>query len=169
MGLDLTGLGGLGSAAAAIAHEVGKLIPDQNLRTQVEAAAEEGARSMAQKALEYQNQQQLADIDLLKAQIELNKAEANSESWVAKNWRPFLAFSLSLVFVFGIVSSIVVFLFGLKADFGPITSLFELALTVLLPLAGIRTLDKHLGVAPSTKTAPKALPVDTKPTVRGNS
>ena len=50
------GMGGLGEAFKAALDNIGKLIPDTDLRTKVQAAAQEGQQRLAEKVYDYAQQ-----------------------------------------------------------------------------------------------------------------
>ena len=151
---DLLGMGGLGAAAKAALDNIGKVIPDANLRIKVQAAAQEEQQRLAEKVYDYAQQEKMAEFDLLKAQLEVNQAEAGSESFFLRGWRPFLAWSMVATLLAILWTCLLLFAFGGRQDFTAFNPFLQIVLGILLPLAGLRTLDKGLGVAPSCKTAP---------------
>jgi hypothetical protein len=153
---DILGVGGVGDAAKALLEDIGKLIPDANLKARVLEAAQARQQQLAEQVYDYTQQQKLAEFDLLKAQVELNKAEATSESFFSRGWRPFLAWAMAATLLAIIWSCLLLYAFGHKDDFRAFDPFLQIVLGILLPLAGLRTLDKGLGVAPSRKTAPRA-------------
>jgi hypothetical protein len=164
---DVLGVGGVGNAAQALLEDIGKIIPDTNLRAKlkeaVEARQQELQQQLVQQAYEQARQQAQQDFELLKVQGELIKAEAGSESFFLRGWRPFLAWSMIATLLAILWTCLLLFAFGGRQDFTAFNPFLQIVLGILLPLAGLRTLDKGLGVAPSRKTAPpRATPVDTQ-------
>ena len=161
---DLLGMGGLREAAKAALDNIGKVIPDANLRIKVQAAAQEEQQRLAEKVYDYAQQEKMAEFDLLKGQLEVNKAEAGSESFFLRGWRPFLAWAMVATLLAILWTCLLLFAFGGRQDFTAFNPFLQIVLGILLPLAGLRTLDKGLGVAPSCKTAPpRATPASAGP------
>jgi hypothetical protein len=155
---DVLGVGGIGSAAQALLDDIGKLIPDTNLRAKLETAVkarqQEFQQQLVQKAYEQAQQQNVQEFELLKVQGELNKAEAASQSFFIGGWRPFLAWSMIGTLLAIIWTCLLLYVCGGRGDFAAFNPFLQIVLGILLPLAGLRTLDKGLGVAPSCKTVP---------------
>lgn len=79
-----------GSTLKDVAEVVGKFVtdPDKKLEAQTELAK-----------LELQFQQKLieADVEWAKAQADVIKSEAESQSWLARNWRPMLMVTFTYI------------------------------------------------------------------------
>ena len=144
---DALGVGGVGNAAQALLDDIGKLIPDTNLRAKLQAAVQ--ARQQ-----ELQPQRVPQAFEPPKVQGELTRAEAGSESFFLRGWRPFLAWAMTATLLAILWTCLLLYAFDGREDFTAFNPFLQTVLAILLPLAGLRTLDKGLGVAPDGKAAP---------------
>lgn len=105
---------------------IDKLIPDQKARDDAKI-----------KLLELQNAGELKqfefEIELAKAQSEVIKSEASSESWLARNWRPIIMVCFTVIIVNNYILVPWLNIFGFKTAILDIPekmwSLIELGMT----------------------------------------
>jgi len=101
--------------------------------------------------IEQDNKVYLAELGLLTGQLEINKAEAESDSTFVAGWRPFcgwiggfaLAYAAILEPLLRFIASVV---FAYKGNFPVIDTMLTLQILMgMLGLAGLRTYDKKVG------------------------
>jgi hypothetical protein len=82
--------GGFSSVLSGIGDVIGRFVTDPNAKLQAQV-------ELTKVATDYQVQVLLAEKDLAVQQASVIVAEAKSESWIARNWRPLTM--LSFVFI----------------------------------------------------------------------
>lgn len=123
----------------AVTDIVGRFLPE-----------DKEARAKAEREITAALQDHLARVDL--AQLEVNKAEAQSGNWFAQSWRPLIghicAASLAWTYVVQPIASFVL------AQTGHLVELPALDMSEMMPillgmlgLAGYRSFEKARGVA----------------------
>jgi len=75
---DIFGAGGVGEAIKSISDDVGKLIPDATVREQVQAALVAKQQELTKQANDYEQALVLAETDIQKAQIDIDKTQVTS-------------------------------------------------------------------------------------------
>ncbi len=75
---DIFGAGGVGEAIKSISDDVGKLIPDATVREQVQAALVAKQQELTKQANDYEQARVLAETDIQKAQIDIDKTQVTS-------------------------------------------------------------------------------------------
>lgn len=143
---------GVDNPVTQIIKAVVDRIPDPHAREMATIAAEQAAAS--------------GDLQLLQAQIEVNKIEAAHESVFVSGWRAGLAWLctgvLGLVALCYLVWPVVAHAFGLPYLADPNESLVGFFVTTVLGLAGLRTADRWRGVAKGQSPASRAAAVAKK-------
>lgn len=129
MGLDITGFG----SAFDLVKTAISFIPNPNQK-------EKDAAASALAQLE-------GDMQVLTAQIEVNKIEAASPNIFVAGWRPFLCWACSAVFILVPLSEWVAHIFGRSINFPD--SYYQAIIAVLLPLAGLRSFEKYAKIPDS--------------------
>ena len=165
--------GGFGSAASGIVELINKFVPDKNQAAAMVAAHEHDANQYAQQLLAMQaadhqkelDMQQAAhseEMELLKAQIDVNKVQAGNSNLFVSGPRPFAQWATTVIILLGLVAVFVATC--MKVDVGPFYAYFLFvggAWFALLGInAGLHTLERTQGVAPdqSPDGAPTPLP-----------
>lgn len=87
-----------------------RIIPDVNERARVQA-------ELAAKAQEIELAQQETIKASIEAQAQIITAEAASESWMARNWRPLFSMAVIFGFFYGIFVVPVLVAFGVPVNF----------------------------------------------------
>src|SRR6266478_4359117 len=75
---EIFGAGGVGEAIKSISDDVGKLIPDATVREQVQAALVAKQQELTKQANDYEQARVLAETDIQKAQIDIDKTQVTS-------------------------------------------------------------------------------------------
>ena len=172
MALDLTGFG---TMFEALKSGVGMFVADATERLKAQAKAEADAKALAQKVYDYAQQEKMAEIELLKAQIEANKIQASSTNIFVAGARPAAMWGCVLGLIYNFLGY--PFIRWGNAVFQWTSVPPELDNTTLtwlvaglFGLTAARSYEKRKRVAtsdfrshPDDAHAPRALPVNTPP------
>jgi hypothetical protein len=113
---------------------INKFIPDQGARDQVINTLNT-AVSQAVQAISKTDQ----------GQVSIDADDANSESFYRAGWRPFIAWTCGLEMVIELPARSILSIFNINMA-EPNMALLSLALTAILGLGGLRTVEKFNGV-----------------------
>lgn len=126
---------------------IDKLIPDRNLAAQVKA-------QLDTLRLTQEHEAEMAEVQLLLGQIQVNTEEAKSSSLFVAGWRPFIGWTcgagVAYAYVLHPMALFVAFMFDVDVSRMPALDIGTLLSLVMamLGVAGLRSLDKKNGVAP---------------------
>jgi hypothetical protein len=159
---DIFGVGGVGEAIKSISDDVGKLIPDATVREQVQAAIVAKQQELTKQANDLEQARVLAEADIQKAQIDVDKTQVTSADKFIAYARP----AAIWVGVIGLLYASVISpligwfdtIFNWPGKILPLDTTITMQLLFgLLGLGGYRTIEKLKGVA-SASDPPKAIP-----------
>lgn len=128
--------GGFSSVIGSIGDVLGRFIasPEEKMKAQLE---------LTKIATEYQTQLLLADKDLAVQQASVVVAEAKSESWLARNWRPITMLTFVAIVVWNYIVVGTIGAFVPRVHTVPIpTDMWELLKLGIGGYIGARTLEK---------------------------
>lgn len=134
------------SIISLVTTTVSRLWPDKSEAGRVQA-------EIIKKQLAAELQKELAQTELLKGQLEINKIEAANPSVYVSAWRPFIGWVCGLAFAWQyFLCPILTFLLVVSGH--PIPQLPVLGIEVMMPvlmgmlgLGGLRTYEKYKGVS----------------------
>lgn len=139
--------GGIGGAVESVATLIGRFVTDKNAQAQLIGAHEHDKAEYALAQLATQKEQYIADIELLKAQAEVNKIEAGSSNIFQSGWRPFSGWAAGVTVFGGIWFGLVMLAFGRDMAMA-VTILLGIPNFILLGMLGLHSYERKQGVAP---------------------
>jgi len=138
--------GGFAGVVSSISDVIGRFVtsPEEKMKAQLE---------MTKLANDYQTQVLLAEKDLALQQATVVVAEAKSDSWLARNWRPITMLTFVAIIVWNYIVVGTIGAFFSQVHTVPIpTDMWELLKYGISGYIGARTVEK---VAPSIVQAIK--------------
>jgi hypothetical protein len=159
--------GGFGSAASGLVELINKFVPDKNQAAQIVAAHEHDANQYAQQQLAIQAAAHTEEMELLKAQIDVNKVQAGNSNLFVSGPRPFAQWATTIIILIGLESVFVATC--MKVDVQPFYAYYLLVASAWFALlginAGLHTWERTQGVAPDQSADGRPTPLPPRATL----
>jgi hypothetical protein len=141
-----------GAVSGIFTTVLNKIVPDANLKLQLQQAHDAEVAAAATQAAQIQSQENQAEIDLLKKQLDVDLAQAGNANLFVSGARPFAMWLLTISVV--VLSFGLLYLNAIGKTIGEYFEVFFALLGFLGALFGIHTYERHKGVAPEQPDGP---------------
>jgi hypothetical protein len=143
----------VGAVGGLFKSVVEKIVPDANVKVQLQQAHDAEVAAATQQAQQIAAQEYQADVDLLKKQLDVNIAEASNSNIFVSGPRPF-AMWVSGIAVIVVLPSAMLYLIYAGKNIGEFFAVYTSLMVFAGGLFGIHTFERHKGVAPEQPDGP---------------
>jgi hypothetical protein len=143
----------IGAVSGLFKTVVEKVVPDANVKVQLQQAHDAEVAAAIQQAQQSAAQEYQADVDLLKKQLDVNIAQASNANIFVSGPRPFAMWTSGFA-VIVVLPLAMLYLIYTGKNIGEFFAVYTSLMVFAGGLFGVHTYERHKGVAPEQPDGP---------------